>query len=320
LAAILGFILTTGPQIIYILIHGFPASSRLNSQLVFKIIPRELLQNDTPDWWGISGFLWNHFVRTLSFFTDRDGAAQYGGPFGVCETFSGTLAVLGTCLVLGKAFKLHSFSIFLSATAILTVIGSALMLEASFSPHFMAFTLLVPAAIALGFDGILRLLRLRQPILTSLLAAGCAIPWAIWNVHYIQDVDARKFCLNIWLLRLPIPARQHFTMANATQLYADFHWPMFSLAFPNAKFVTIPSEATRSGQITAGSGSDQAKDALSEQRIQEAFKLASGQNPALLIIDDTNQEQFERLLLEHKRTFTIYSYPKISAKLFYVQH
>jgi hypothetical protein len=293
-----GFLLTFGSQIVFVILHGFPANSRLNSQLVLNIIPKNLIQSGAIDWLGLVKFFWQHFLRTLLFFHDRDGAVQYGCYRGICETFSGILASLGALFIFLRACRLNSVSVLLLSTAILTIVGSSLMLEASFSPHFIVFTLLIPGAIAVGFDGVLQLLRIRKPLVASALAVACMIPWTIWNIDYIRDIDARKFNLNIWFLRFPLPTDQKFTMANATRMYADFSWPMYTLAFPNAKFVTISPE----------------------RAVEDASRLALEGRPILVAIDETNESQYEQFLIKNNFTFQKTSHPKMQAKLFYVSN
>lgn len=230
-----GFLVTFGAQLWYLIVYGFPNSSRVHSQL--------WLLHPKPGQEGISiaaiaQTLWMHLEKTLRFFYERDNAAQYGCSRGLLEAWSACLAALGALVLAWRSLRLDPFSIFVISAAVLTLVGSSFMVEGNFSPHLIIFALLAPMACAVGLDTILKLAKVRSQALSAAIVAAAAIPWSMWNYSYLRDVDGRKDSIINWLLHLPIERTEVTNMVNFSSHSTDFKESMYPLMFPKAAYTT----------------------------------------------------------------------------------
>ncbi len=296
-AVMLGIVLTLGPQIIYVIFEGFPSSSRLHSQLLLGHSGAAWTKGPDGQALSLLQVIWNQIDRTLAFFYSRDSAVQYGGYQGLFELWSGALAGLGGLVLLVRSLQRDAFAVVLIATAVSTVLGSAMMVEGSFSPHLIVFSILGPIGCAFGMDALFRVLRIRSVVLTIAAAVLPLWPWAVWNYEYLKEVDRRKFSVNTWLYHLPIQREDVLQLANISKLYADFGESMYPLMYPKAKMRTLP-----------------ATDALNQLQTL----ISNNSCPCVAVIDPENERAAESLLQGLGKNFQKLGEPRVLGSAYYI--
>ena len=265
--AVLGLLTTLGAQLIYIYEHGF--SSRLNSQ--YLLLPGSVAywRSKLGEQASILEILWHNLLQTLKFFYWGDSAAQYGFFSAPLEWCSSGLAIIGLCVLIWKGWLRDPIALFLLTMAALIIIGSTLVVEANFSPHLIAFSLLIPLACALGWDAILKAVRLNSIVLVTVMTAILVVIWSEWNWRYYSEIDRRHFNRDMWILHLPIAQETVRQIVNLSSENADLKESFYQLIYPQSeRIAVIPSDPTRQ---------------LSEL-------LAAKSCPCLAIIDQANAE------------------------------
>lgn len=293
-----GVLLALGPQIVHVAHAGFPSSSRLHSQFVLG----DLLSPSTPGPGGQTVspllLLWQQFQHTVSFFYSRDAAVQYGGSRGLFERWTNILAIFGGLVLLFKSLRGDSFAALLLSTGVFTVLGSMMMVEGSFSPHFIVFSILGPIGCAFGLDALFRIVRLRSPWIIIPVIAAMLWPWGVWNYEYIKEVDRRKFTVNTWIHHLPVQREEVLQLRNISQLYVDVRESMYALMYPKAKFDSLPTA-----------------DAVQQLR---GF-IESSTCPCLVIIDRERESEVEGYLNGAGRSFEKLTEPRILGAAYYIR-
>jgi hypothetical protein len=293
-----GVLIALGPQIVHVAHAGFPSSSRLHSQFILDT----LLSPPTPGPDGQTAspllLLWQQFERTVSFFYGRDGAVQYGAGRGLFERWTNILAIFGSLVLLFKSLRGDSFAVLLLSTGVFTVLGSMMMVEGSFSPHLIVFSILGPIGCAFGLDTLFRIVRLRSPWIIIPVIAALLWPWGVWNYEYIKEVDQRKFTVNTWIHHLPVNREGVLQVRNISKLYVDIRESMYPLMYPKAKFDSLPSA-----------------DAAQQLR----GLLESSTCPCLVIIDRERESEVEVYLNGASRSFEKLTEPRIPGAAYYIR-
>jgi hypothetical protein len=222
-----------GQHLLFLYKRGF--QSRLSTQSIFN--PDYLAM-----WRGRLGseitqldLFWQTLLRTLKFFYLEDSAAQYGIAGPILEWVGAVFAVIGLAVMLYRVLQFDPVSVFTIAMGVGTVLGSAIMVEANFSPHLVAFTLIVPALCAVGLGAVLNLSRIVSPVIVSLITLGLAFPWGYWNYRILSDLNTRRFNRDTWIYRLPIEATKVRSVVNVSHLNLDLGESFYKLLYPNSQ-------------------------------------------------------------------------------------
>lgn len=279
LISLSGFLIILGPQIIYTAMHGFSTSSRLRSQSLF------VHTQNTDLFERITTFLqkfWMQLMHTTDIFFRADGARQGVGPL-IAEPVSQTLVVVGTGILLFRCIKRDPFAMLVLSIVLFSVLGSALMIEANFSPHFILLTIVLPYVGILPLEVLYKRFLAARPALFVAWLVVLLIPWTWWNYQHWIEADRRRGDLNTWLLRLPIDRDGIKSFANCSPYYADIRERMYTLMYPNAKRETLSF--------------DEPIASLS------AF-LAKESCPCVVLFEHKNENLVEKWLQEQHRNFT----------------
>ena len=127
-------------------------------------------------------------------------------------------------------------------TLLFSVLGSALMIEANFSPHFILLTIILPYIGILPLEVLFKwLLRSRQ-VLFSMSLIALVIPWTVWNYNNWIRVDNFKSDINTWLLRLPIQRERIKSLATCSSYRVDIGESMYPLMYPLATRQRLTAE------------------------------------------------------------------------------
>lgn len=229
----IGTLISYGPQLWYVL-HA-TVESRLASQNIFQESYRAVLARDANGATDVLSIFWVSLLRTMRFFTQMDGSNQYGLSGPPLEFFSFSAAGVGLAFIVYRALRLDPRALYVLALGCSTVVGSAVMLEANFSPHLIAFALLLPLACALGLECLFRLTRQRSPWLAGLVAIVLFVPWASWNYNLYRTHERKKRNLDAYILHLPIDRQSVRTMINYSPFIADFGESFYTLQYPQSK-------------------------------------------------------------------------------------
>lgn len=237
-AFLLGLGATLGPQAVFAISHGF--LGRLNA--TFLLHPHNIkhLSNELGTEFPTTGaVIWLNLHRTLRYFYRSDSGEQYHFSQNPLPTWGSALAIIGLLILLRRCLKRDPFALFVASVGLFTVLGSTLMIEANFSPHLILFSLLIPLAIAVGWDFALSLARARNVAVASILSALIALAWTDWNwKFYLDVVDPTKSRLTDtenWLLQLPIDTTKVTRLVNLSG--RDINWAesYFELVYPAAE-------------------------------------------------------------------------------------
>ena len=292
--AVLGLLTTLGAQLIYIYENGF--SSRLKSQ--FLLNPDIVRHLQLGEQASNLELFWYNFRQTLKFFYWQDGAGQYGFFGAPLEWCSGGLAIIGLCVLIWKGWLRDPIALFLLTMAALIIIGSTLVVEANFSPHLIAFSLLIPLGCALGWEAILKAVRLNSVVLVTVITAILVVVWAEWNWRYYSETTRRKVTRDMWILRLPIAQETVRQIINLSSEHAAFGESYYQLIYPQSeRIAVIPSDPMRQ---------------LSEL-------LAAKSCPCLAIIDQANAEAVANSLRGAGRGFEEHTRELGKETVFFIQ-
>jgi 4-amino-4-deoxy-L-arabinose transferase-like glycosyltransferase len=288
-AIMAGTLISMGQHLYFIYQAGF--SSRLDSQSVLQRVPIE----QRGGFLSHLDIVWAGLERTLFFFFHSDGAGQYGYYGAPLEIVSYSLAGIGLLALLYRCVRLDPNAIYVLALGVATVAGSALMIEANFSPHLIIFALLIPLLCAMGVSTLCQMLRIRSLVLSAILSIVVIVPWVRWNYDFVVTRDERKIDLDTFLLRLPIDRNSIATLMNFTPFYANLKESFFQLRYPNA----------RAKEISPGDIPQQ----LSEVPVNQTC-------PCLVIVPRAATQAASQKLIQSSRAFQVFNVPRYEADVF----
>lgn len=291
LAFLVGVMIAMGPQVIYSAKNGY--SSRLTQTFVLHehnlkhLGPQTGNPNVTP-----AGVVWFNFTRTLKFFYENDTAEQYQFNENPLPLWAAGLALLGLLVLTWRSLRGDPISLYLVTTAALTVVTSTMMVEGNFSPHMVLFSLLIPIALALGLDSLLRVARAQQVIIATIVTAIVIGVWGDWNwkfYHRIVSTERSRLTRGVtYLLNLPIDRRATKQILNASVLELYLTEPYYELIYGRLK----------RSDLGKGASTDQVVEALSK-----------GGTPSVVVEDESEVPALLDRLQREGRTHTVYRYP-----------
>ena len=291
-AVVVGGLLSMGQHLYHILAYGF--SSRLDTQSILHRVPLEQRKGLIHHF----DIVWENLQRTLMLFFHSDSAGQYGYYGAPLEKFSYGLAAVGLLSLLYRCVRLDPIALYILVLGTATVAGSALMIEANFSPHLIIFALLTPLLCAMGFATVCQAIKLRSLTLSAVLSVAVVVPWTKWNYDFIALRDERKIDLDTFLLRLPIDKNSVTTLVNFTPFYANLRESFFQLRYPKAR----------------------AKEVAPGDIPQQVFELYSNQTcPCLAIIPKATASATTEKLTKGGHVFQTFSVPRYEAEVVLLQ-
>ncbi len=291
-AIVAGVLLSMGQHLYHIVQSGF--TSRLDSQSVLHRVPLE----QRGGFLSHLDIVWASLERTLWFFFHSDGAGQYGFYGPLLEKISYSFAGLGLAALVYRCCRLDPNAIYTLVLGVATIGGSALMIEANFSPHLIIFALLIPLLCAMGASTLCQIVRLRSLVLSAVLSAVVVVPWTQWNYDFVASRDGRKMDLDTFLLRLPIDRSSVKTLMNFTPFYANLRESFFQLRYPNA----------RAKEVTPGDVPQQVGEVISTQTC-----------PCLMVVPRAATGATSQKLTQSSRQFQIFNVPRYEADVFLLQ-
>ena len=303
LCALGGFTLIFGLQLHEWITLGY--QSRATSQFVLSPGSRKHLELSIGHSLTDFEICLNSFWNTLKFFYLEDSSGQYSFRGAPLDTLGEILACGGLAVLLYRAIARDFISLMVIVSAILTIAGSMLMVEANFSPHLVLFALFIPLACAVGLEAALRPLARNHIYVAAIIVVPIGCWWAWWNYHYYNENMARNSRgRHVWLLNLPIQTFSVRSISNFTSEGEPFGESFFQLVYPNSKRTFSPASTAQEAFAT--------------------FKTnrTSGLCPCLLLIDDSQASEFTQTLKNAGATFTsfegIFYDPKLNSTAFLV--
>jgi hypothetical protein len=281
-----------GGHLYHIAQIGF--SSRLDSQSVLNKIPIE----QRGGYASHLDLVWDNIQRTVLFFYESDAAGQYGYLAKPLEAYSYVAAGLGFFVIVYRSLRLDPHAIYVLVLASATIVGSALMIEGNFSPHLIAFSLLIPLAGAMGVSLVCDVLRIRSILLTGVLSICLLVPWTKWNYDFISSRESRRYNMDTHILHLPIDREMVKTTVNFTPFYGDLSESFYRLQYPVAKPL----------KVEVGDVPQQVLDLYAEQRC-----------PCLIIVNRAVSNTLMQRLQHEERSFTHHPVPRSEADVFVIK-
>lgn len=291
---VVGTLCALGPQLVFIWRRGFTSASRLHSQTLWSA---ESSDHAFSTWVSGAERFGRQLVRTLEFFYRHDGAVQGSGPL-LTTSYYQYIAAFGLVVMVFHLVRGSSLMWFLVTAGVTTVLGSALMIEANFSPHLIIFSLLAPLAFALSLDAVCAMLRLRSVLITAALLVVCFVPWAWSNYLQVKDYDQRKYTINTWFLRLPIDRTQVLQVVNLSRYYADVGESMYTVMYPKAKMSKVAAD----------------------DPVQHVSTLIEKNAcPCVVLVENDGEESLKSFLRENQRTFDTFPHAKGAGIAFFIR-
>lgn len=240
------------------------------------------------------GIVWFSLKQTLRFFYLADSGEQYNYDQPPLPTWAEMLAVLGLLMLLPKCIKREPNALFLVATMVLTIITSAFMVEANFSPYLVLFALFIPLALALGWDVFWRLIKLRNVVLLSVVTVAIGCVWGEWNWSFysytMSPERSRIGQPQNYLLNLPVKQKAVKYIFNVSNFGLCEGETYYKLIYPNAAQVKAPSETTP----------------------EEALSLMNQQGCPCLVVEDLPEvERLTSAIEGAGKKVELYRYPKM---------
>ena len=299
---LVGLAISFGPQALYSYSQG-TFNSRLQHTF---ILHAHNVKHLAPQMEGIPvnmpGVIYFNLLRTLRFFFASDTGEQYNFVENPLPVWGTAFLVLGLLVLVWRSLKRDVFSIYILVVSLLTLTASTLMIEANFSPHLILFTLITPVMCSLGFQAVLKAVRVRGVALTSLVTVCVMLAWAHWNWgYYNKMMDPYRSRLNDtenWLFNLPIGSSQVKQLVNLSK--RDFHFDesYYELTFPAAHGSKVPGE-----QGTAP---------------VDAF-LVKNQCPCIFIVDVAQGPSWEDHLIKGGRKVSRFDYTRQPVSFLHVE-
>ena len=299
---LLGLAISFGPQALYSYSQG-SFNSRLQHTFILHAHNVKHLapqMGDIPV--NVPGVLFFNLLRTLRFFYLSDTGEQYNFVENPLPLWGTAFMLVGLLVLVFRTFKRDVFSIYVLVATLLTLTASTLMIEANFSPHLILFTLITPLMCSIGFQAVLKAVRVRGVALTTVVTCCVALVWAHWNwSYYNKMMDPYRSRLNDtenWLFNLPIARTDVKQIANLSK--RDFHFDesYFELTFPAAHGSKVPGE-----QGTAP---------------VDSF-LAKNQCPCIFIVDMAQGPSWEEYLRKTGRRVSRFDYTKQPVSFLHVE-
>ena len=303
LGALVAIVVGVGCALGQYVYHAYTVghTSRFMQQTVLRDEYREGLNRDTGNNFTTLDIVWDNFLKTINFFYDGDGSMQYGLAEPPLEVVSYAVFAFGVLVLLYRSLRLDPRALFITLLAIGTIVGSSLMVEASFSPHFVAFALIIPLTGAVALETACRITRVRSSLLSALVALGVLVPWAQWNYTVYADLDQRKRTLDTFIMHLPIPRESVKTVVNYTPLITDLSESFYMLRYPNAK----------GARIETNDGFDVPKHVIGLS--------TSNSCPCVVVVPQGSYSAVITALLAAKKQFREFAFDRLEAKLVYIE-
>jgi hypothetical protein len=248
------------------------------------------------------GVLYFNLLRTLRFFYASDTGEQYNFVENPLPVWGTALMLLGLLVLVWRSLKRDVFALYILVAALLTLTASTLMIEANFSPHLVLFTLIIPVMCSLGFQTILKAVRIRGVALTALVTVCVMLAWGHWNWRYYNKMmDPYRSRLNDtenWLFNLPIDASQVKQLVNLSKREFHFDESYYQLTFPSARGTRVPG--------------DQGTSPV------DAF-LGKNQCPCILMVDMAQGPSWEEHLTKTGRRVSRFDYTRQPVSFLHVE-
>jgi 4-amino-4-deoxy-L-arabinose transferase-like glycosyltransferase len=288
-----GAFVIMAPQLMYSYEHGF--NSRLQQTLIFHEHNIKHLTPQTGDPnISVPGIVWFNFTSTLKFLYKSDSGEQYNFIEPPLPIWGDVLAIVGALILAWRCLKRDPISIYLMATAALTIISSALLVEANFSPHMTLFALLIPLAVAVGWDGVLRLASLRNATLVTVATLGIGAAWGDWNWRFynstVSPERSRITRPQTYLINLPTDPNSVRSVLNFSALDLGEGETYYPLIFPQAVVRRGVSNAT----------SQQVLSMMNEYGC-----------PCIITEESSKVERLKSDLVASGKTVELYRYPEM---------
>lgn len=298
-AIVLGAGCAIGQYVYHALVYGH--SSRFTQQMALGSEYREGLNRYAGRSLTTVEAAWVNFKKTVEFFFDGDASMQYGLNQPPLEVVGYWVFLFGILVLLYRSVKMDARAIFVILLAVTTIIGSSFMIEASFSPHFIAFALVIPLACAVALETLCRMTRIRSALLSALVAIGVLVPWARWNYNLYVDFDTWKRTLDTVIMHLPIPRESVKTIVNYTPLITDLSESFYMLRYPNAK----------GSRVEANESFDVPKHVMDLS--------AANACPCLLVVPQGSYAAVITALSAGKKQFREFTFDRVEAKMVYLE-
>lgn len=303
LSALGGFALVFGLQLYEWITAGY--QSRASSQFILSPGSRKHLEasvgHPLTDLEIFVSSLWN----TLKFFYLEDSSGQYSFRGAPLDMLGAILACLGVFVFVYRTFARDFMALITIISACLTIAGSVLMVEANFSPHLVLFALFIPLFCAVGLEVLLRPIARKHLYLAAFIAFSIGCWWAWWNYNYYTLNMARNSKgRHVWLLNLAVDTFSVRSINNFSSEDEPFGESFFQLVYPNSKRAFTPVTSASEGYAIF------------------AKNRAAGLCPCLLLVDDSQAPEFERMLKDAGAEFSFFAGtfydPKLNSTAFLV--
>lgn len=293
LVFVVGVLLAMGPQLFHMYNHGY--SSRLRQTFIFHphniahLTPLTGEQNVT-----LPGIAWFSLKSTSKFFYKSDSGEQYNYDQAPLPLWAYVLATVGALALVVRCVKLEPNSLFIVTTAVLTVVTSALMVEANFSPHLVLFCLIIPLCMAFGWDRICRFSKLKNVWVVTILTIGLGVLWGEWNWRFynatMSPERSRIAQPQNYLLNLPVDYRGVKYILNISGIGLSEGESYYPLIYPNAAQLKAPATTTP----------------------EEAIVLLEKQGcPCLIAEDPAEVERLSAVLTASGKRVEVFRYPNM---------
>jgi hypothetical protein len=175
------------------------------------------------------------------------------------------------------------------------------MVESNFTPHMVAYGLLLPMLGALALETVCAVVGIQWHLLGALVAVVAFILWATWNYQLYTTLDKTKRNLDTMILHLPIQRERVKHIVNYSRYIADLAESFYMLRYPNANIL-------KSGE---SKGTD------TEAHL--SHRSRSGECPCLAIVPASATDAVERSIHETGRKFKKFTFQPLDAKIVYVE-
>jgi hypothetical protein len=290
-----------GPQLLYSFEHGY--DSRLRQTFVLLDHNVKHLANVAANpGMGRFGALWLNFLSTLEFFWWRDKGEQYQFESSPLPLWGWALALTGALVLVKHAKERNPIAIYLLSTLVLTFASSALMVEASFTPHLILLAALLPVTLTLGLERVLSWKKLSTwPAKTTTLIA-VTVAWSYWNYSYYNEVVSpdrdRRTNADMRLIRLPVDHASVKAIISAASMEVRLNESYYPFMYPAASMTTL------------------SKDSAPQQVVEVALR-SSG--PAIIFEDLSDASAVQEMLTNAGKQVEIFRYPRVDGAYLYVR-
>ena len=301
LAFLAGVLITMGPQLAYSYEHGYNSRLRQTFILLEHNVTHLTNVASNPDM-GRLGALWFNIFSTLEFFWWRDKGEQYQFESSPLPLWGWALALMGVLILVKQSKNRNPIAIYLLSTLFLTFASSALMVEASFTPHLILLAALIPVTLALGAEKLLAWSEPYAPLAKVGILIAIALLWGTWNEVYYEQVVSpdrdRRTNADMRLIRLPVDHASVKAIISAASMDVRLRESYYTFMYPAASTTTLAKES-------------------SPQQVAEVA-LASG-GPAIIFDDPSDASTVQDLLTNAGKQVETFRYPRVDAVYLYVR-